>query len=350
MGKQDRRIIRLEACRGLAALIVVAYHLIGTFKPVFLDTASRSIFYVFINGTTAVVFFFVLSGFVLSIRFFENPIASHMAVAAFKRLPRLALLTTIITSGSAMLWIFGFYRFGDPARLLADFQPSIIGALKEGVWLTFLRGDSHYDSSLWTMAHEFRGSLLVFAMAPFLVFVLNRKLVLAALLFAIVIFHYADQYMIFFISGMAIAYYRAAICRVARAPLTIVLLGAGLYLLSYRVSEGKTPSTMLIFGWTAGASFLIAAVLQSKVAERLLDNKMGAALGALSFPIYLVHVPIIWSLGSYVYALGDHAIATAMLVSTVSTFLISWPLAAIDSAWVRFLNIQAGKIRNLIYV
>ena len=338
-----QRIIKLEACRGIAALIVVVYHIILTFRPELLIRFSSSVLFVFINGTTAVAFFFVLSGFVLSVHFFAAPNHERMGRAAFKRLPRLALLTTIVTIISALLWIFGFYRFGfgEPASL-ADFHPSLFSAIKEGAWQTFMRGDHSYDSSLWTMVYEFRGSLLVFAVAPFLVYVLDRKLAWLALPSLIVIFHYADQHMIFFICGVSIAFYEKHLLRMASWPLTFALLSIGLYLLSYWVTDGNDPSTVIVFAWAAGASFVIIAVLQSATAEKLLDNRVGKALGLLSFPIYLVHVPIIWSTGSWVYATGDHRGAAAVVI--VLTLIVAWPLAILDLIWVRFLNRQFSAI------
>jgi peptidoglycan/LPS O-acetylase OafA/YrhL len=173
--KTHARIIRLEAGRGIAALIVVFSHLLKTFAPQAIEAVDGSVLFAFINGTGAVMFFFVLSGFVLTVRFFDNPSAGAMAAAAIKRLPRLAFLTTIVTLSSALLWKLGLYRLGSPWQLWPDFQPSFFAALQEGAWRTFMAGNAFYDRPLWTMVFEFRGSLLVFLIASFLIFVLKRQ-------------------------------------------------------------------------------------------------------------------------------------------------------------------------------
>src|SRR5262249_15213309 len=112
------RITRLEACRGLAALVVVCGHIIIAFEPTIsgvlpgtrtANSLVGTVFFILINGQAAVVFFFVLSGYVLTNRFFENPVSDYLMTAALKRLPRLALLTTIVTVASALIWLSDLY-------------------------------------------------------------------------------------------------------------------------------------------------------------------------------------------------------------------------------------------------
>jgi len=115
------------------------------------------------------------------------------------------------------------------------------------------------------------------------------------------------------------------------------LILGGLYLLSYRTLNDHPP-TMMVLAWLFGAGAIIVAVLQSPTAERVLDNKAGAALGFLSFPIYLVHGPVIWSAASFIYVRYDHALAAACAATLVLTLLFSWPLGIIDRLWVSYLS------------
>jgi peptidoglycan/LPS O-acetylase OafA/YrhL len=341
--KTHARIIRLEAGRGIAALIVVFGHILKTFAPQAIEAVDGSVLLAFINGSAAVMFFFVLSGFVLTVRFFHNPSAGAIAAAAIKRLPRLAFLTTIVALSSALLWKLGLYRFGLPGQLRPDFQPSFFAALKEGAWGTFMAGSATYDRPLWTMVLEFRGSLLVFLIASFLIFVLKRQFAGAIIAFAIVFFHYANWFMMFFICGMAIAYCEATLRRIARGPLTTALLLGGFFLFSYRLRDGETPSNFLTFAWLAGASTLVIAILQSRMADRILNNSIGMALGFLSFPIYLVHEPIIWSIGGAVQWFSNSVVAASMAV-IAATLAISWPLGLLDRMWVRFISMNTARL------
>lgn len=173
-----------------------------------------------INGTGSVMFFFVLSGYVLTVRFFQTSNTTYVGMAIFKRLPRLALLTTFACVGSALLWRFGLYHYEEAASLTGsvwikpamaglpqDYHPSLLSAFAQGAWRTFLVGDNSFDTSLWTMRHEFDGSLLVFLAAPFVVFVLKNRLAWLGFALALVVLRNLSPLMVPFICGMGIAYY-----------------------------------------------------------------------------------------------------------------------------------------------
>jgi peptidoglycan/LPS O-acetylase OafA/YrhL len=361
------RIIQLEACRGIAASAVVLVHIRAAFDPTFPHSffPSGTIFdllFGFFNATGAVIFFFVLSGYVLTAKFFQNPDPNLIARAVFKRLPRLAGITTIVTLISALLWLSGLYyfrsaaelsgsswlaSFGGNAELADSFEPSIASAIAQGSWRTFIVGDSYLDSSLWTMKHEFHGSFLVFLAAPFFVYVLRGRFIWLSLLFGVVVFRYTDPYMIPFLCGLGIAYFERSY-KIPHSPwLTLVLLTVGLYLLGFaddRVFDFLPAFWGYRVGiFSVGATLVIIAILRSPMAERVLNNKIGALLGRLSFPIYLIHVPVILSASSAAYVsmfglLGRAAMYPAALCTVVVTLAAALPLAKFDIAWVRFLN------------
>src|SRR5271167_849702 len=67
---RERRFIELDALRGLAACVVIFLHYTSVPKqlPAWLnDLINYTPCFLFVCGTQAVVFFFVLSGFVLSL-------------------------------------------------------------------------------------------------------------------------------------------------------------------------------------------------------------------------------------------------------------------------------------------
>lgn len=375
------RVTRLEACRGIAAIIVVIFHTLWAFEPTIVGftvgdrtsySLSGTIFYTLINGVGAVVFFFVLSGYVLTAKFFEKPDPDLIVHAVLKRLPRLAGITTIVTVTSALIWLSGLYYYREAAQLSGsgwlatfgyvnlpdDFVPTIGNAIAQGAWRTFFSGDNYLDISLWTMHHEFCGSLLVFLAAPFLVYVLRGNLVWLLFLLGIALFRYIDVYMIPFLCGLAIAYFERSMTLFRSPWVTSGLLLAGLYLLGFQFPDrdysifallpvlhsGKPASEIyqyLIL--SMGASAIILAILRSPTAEEIFGNKIGAFLGRLSFPIYLVHVLVICSASSFVYVrmfplLGRAAIYPAAVCTLSITLLVALPLAKIDVTWVRLLN------------
>jgi hypothetical protein len=89
----------LEAMRGIAALIVVASHLVRAFSSHQLSEIwVGKPWFVFINGEAAVTFFFVLSGYVLTLRPLRSgdPLATVRGV--IKRWPRLAGPVSLVPS------------------------------------------------------------------------------------------------------------------------------------------------------------------------------------------------------------------------------------------------------------
>src|ERR1700704_1136075 len=90
------RVTHLEAMRGIAALVVVANHLVFAFNQPAISSADPNEFwygmpwFMFFNGNGAVNFFFVLSGYVLALNSLQSGNAIGIGRNAIKRWPRLA--------------------------------------------------------------------------------------------------------------------------------------------------------------------------------------------------------------------------------------------------------------------
>lgn len=184
------RLIPLEASRGIAATIVLAHHFLLAFFPVVEPRIIGRWYYVFVNGTGAVHFFFVLSGFVLCWAYFRTGEISRLKEGFIKRWPRLAAPVLITTITSFSLFYFNFYYFENAGKLSQsvwlstfggalkpDFHPSLFEAIKQGL-TTFITGDPNYNINLWTMKPEFMGSMVVFTTAAFISLVLSYQFLL----------------------------------------------------------------------------------------------------------------------------------------------------------------------------
>lgn len=181
------RIETLEGLRGLAAITVLLWHSMLGFAPQvsgIFEGFSRSQaisgkpWTFFVNGSGSVVFFFVLSGFVLSRSPLQSGSQKTISNGALKRWPRLLLPTVVATMVSWLLFYFDLYHYKQAADIThspwleqfayASIQPigyPIWKALEQGLFFTFFRGDAYYDSSLWTMHYEFLASFIVFGLA-----------------------------------------------------------------------------------------------------------------------------------------------------------------------------------------
>ncbi|WP_425547697.1 acyltransferase family protein, partial [Aminobacter niigataensis] len=112
----SNKLVALESLRGIAACVVVITHCTLAFYPQFVASLyngmTPSAFQVYagpwlilFNGAAAVLIFFVLSGFVLSRRYFLTGDASVLLASAIKRWPRLMGLVLVSTITSVTLLI-----------------------------------------------------------------------------------------------------------------------------------------------------------------------------------------------------------------------------------------------------
>src|SRR5580692_8294430 len=85
------RDLPLEALRGLAALVVVVWHFFLGLDPAVLSLPGLrgTPFFAFVHGSAAVGVFFVLSGYVLTRRYFETGQKRVLVIGALKRWFRL---------------------------------------------------------------------------------------------------------------------------------------------------------------------------------------------------------------------------------------------------------------------
>jgi len=128
-------------------------------------------------GTFAVAIFFVLSGFVLSIGFFQTgdvKIVKKLALSRYLRLMIPALVSVIL---AFLLMSIGFSRIPEAAGQITgsaswlsswSFDTNLFAAIKNGAVDIFVHAGSAFNNVLWTMFTEFIGSFMVFAFFWFL--------------------------------------------------------------------------------------------------------------------------------------------------------------------------------------
>jgi len=361
----------LESLRGIASVGVLFWHSLLAFFPgrtgilVASDHAWNTQFWFgLVNGPGWVTFFFVLSGFVLTRRCLLDADAAPVVRNALKRWPRLAGPVLLAVLGSWVLYRLALYRFpqagvlaGSPwlqtgGGMRAPGPANVWEAVRQGVYLTFLRGDVGYDSSLWTMRIEFLGSFIAFGVALLLLGVRGRAARVYVLGVAVLVCHFANPLYVAFPAGVALAAFLPRDWRRLGWPVAAVLLAVGMYLVGY---TGVQSGAFRAMGWwwkagwpgpyanmLGGVLLIVAAESSSKV-HAALSRGWGVMLGRLSFPLYLVHVPLICSAGSLAY-LGLHPDPSlmwprlfALVVGAAAAVCAAFPLMWASEAWVRIL-------------
>jgi peptidoglycan/LPS O-acetylase OafA/YrhL len=372
----SERDVSLDAMRGIAALAVFGWHAMLAFYPLSsgylgatpIEASARSQFwFVAVHGAGAVAFFFVLSGFVLTRLALTTGRTDTLVRGLIKRWPRLAGPVLLAVLGSWLLFALGGYfyaaaaelsgsswfaRFGGALTDGAPFQPSFLGALLQGAVLTFVRGDSTYDSSLWTMAYEFYGSVMVYALAFLLATRPALRTRIVVILGAAVACGAANPALIPFVAGFALAAFLPQ--RGFRVPTPLGAIATTLALLGCGYTQGAlgfyAPLTAIWPAWlpipylyAAAAALLIATAEGWTGLRRLLSRPWGRICGELSFPFYLVHVPILCSAGAYAY-LATRSAPAAIAVTLVLALAVAWALALFSRWWLARLNAAVGAV------
>lgn len=383
------RVKSFESVRGLAALQVLFLHIFTGFFPGLVVSTSQTgtlagkihdspLFFLY-DGQSAVAIFFVLSGVVLTLSFQRNLSAPHRIIAG--RILRLGIpaicagllafsVKTIVGSPNIAAgellnsaWLSNNWRSPDGMWFLfrdvvlnasfLSYQPvSLFDSLSIGHFRDPL--SQAYIAPLWTLSWEIYGSILVLLLCR--ARVVSKTLWIALLCVAIAIG--LRNYFICFIAGHLIAL-QSEKARQAIPGTLFVILGL-IYCLSrevfgedYAGAICQLPSigTCATFiGKIYGACFLLWGIACSRRLMSIFDHDRLAVLGRLSFPIYLVHWPIVFGIGSFLFlALLPHAgfelsrSLTAAIVLAL-TFAIAVPFTAVDRIAIRIAqSVRYGR-------
>ena len=324
-GKQHR-FLALEGLRGVSAVSVVLFHILITFLPFvvygssnvqhfgFEDNIYKTPLLGFFNGSFAVSIFFVLSGFVLSIAFFQTnkeSIVKKMAVKRYLRLMLPACASILIAwcivaaGGYADFNALSAFTSGWGSSGVQYLQPDFMTALYQGTTGIFLdeaMKGSPYNSATWTMFWEFLGSFLVFS-TLLLVGKSSKRWVVYTALFVLLL----PTMLLPFVIGMALAdLYANRIDVFEKNYFTWLFLLVGIFLAGYPLVEasGSIYQSLVIPGftyqlnlktaYTIGAACVLIAVLSSRMLQRIFSLKVISGLGKYTYSLYLIHMPILF--------------------------------------------------------
>jgi peptidoglycan/LPS O-acetylase OafA/YrhL len=374
------RLGALDGLRGLAAVVVFAHHaLILLYGPlagvnehhwpvrpqlVFRAMQRTPVAWVF-NGTFAVSFFFVLSGFVLTRAMGLSPTPARIArliTARFLRLLPLVVLGTL----------FGYLAFGPAVRHLdqllnltgndshAYIHPSLLAshgvftAVKQCLFVIWRGTGAEYllDPPLWSIGVELKGSLLVYLLAGAFSQTPNRRAKYWVGVPLGICFMGAPT--LSFLAGMYVAERSREnndkILNVSR-PALVGLAALAFIWASVHPWDRHlwlplpfNPPEMLDTAIsTAGSVFLMAASLQLAAFEAFLLTRPVQFLGHASYGLYVTHVPLLY-LGvaplltwakTWMNADGA-AVLTSVTILLVSLTIGSMLIRYVDSPVARF--------------
>ncbi|WP_371347681.1 acyltransferase family protein [Ancylobacter sp. IITR112] len=340
------RVHCLDGLRGLAACSVVAFHFFYAFTPAPFTDWGRTGFSlwdtplaVLWNGHFAVAIFFVLSGFVLAA---SAPGSAREAPAMIGlRYLRLAL-PALASSVLAFAWLMSFPEAAREVQAMTGsrwfrwtYQPPIppfSQALWEGGVGAFLGGSTRFNNPLWTMHVEFLGSLLIYggyAVLP------GRARPLAMALGGLAL-GVAGQFSLAAFCGGALVFEGRHLLRDhwrAGCALGLAGLVLGATYPGHSPEGGLIPYVLSFLGRDGtrqiGAVLVLIALLITPAMRRLFESTPLQKLGELSFPLYLVHVPLIVAPACAFYARFGPLDTPALAGLFAATFLAALALAGV---------------------
>ncbi|MBG9854986.1 acyltransferase family protein [Bacillus wiedmannii] len=349
----SKRIKELDSIRGLAALTVVFGHFC-LMLPSLPNSIKFSPLRFLWAGGEAVIVFYVLSGFVLSMALYHSK--TNYWGYLIKRFVRIYIPYYFWIIVTFVLFIlFSSYEVVGLRDWFYDrWQGSItkLDILNHFVLLNNFFTEN-YNPVIWSLAQEIRISI-VFPLLFLLFYKLNwKKTVLFALSFSFIsvflnMLHigkaegfyngYADtlHFTSMFMVGMLLFKYQEKLIYSYRNMKKfkkgfLIALGIILYLYSiliYGFSRNDTTFLLKDWGVVMGVSIFIIMAMSNLKVKAFLNKNVFVYLGEISYSIYLCHFPIMMVLFKLLYTkipiffLLTLCIAMTLFFSIISYHLI----------------------------
>jgi len=310
---RGRRIDFLDSVRGLASLIVAWSHYVQGYEIPASEPLRWWLLYsplrIWWDGSASVSMFFVLSGFVLALRFLERPLRFSWLLASWpaflvQRVVRIwgpfilvflvslglrySLPTRPATSPSPIPWLGGMWTEAWDTKTILGEAVLLFPPLPTYLVVT----------QSWTLAYE----LMISAFIPWMAFLCADYAMV--LLIGTAALSYADLvpvYAVHFALGVFLArtYQRRSLANRRLRPVSIALvLVLALFLYTFRFAlplympgsenlVNRLPALWWVTG--VGSFLLLALLLVVRSAQAFLARPGLVYLGRISYSLYLTH-------------------------------------------------------------
>lgn len=328
----SQRLFFLDGLRGWAAFAVMLLHIyVQILPPIDTSRLHLHLWWPF-TGEFAVALFFLVSGFSLSLGFVKTSSRRLVLRTAVGRYLRLIIPVFFACALASVFLNAGLVPPPEtrPAGMDAyyAFEPTV-GHLLKFAFLDVLFDYSHdisYAPPLWTISYEFFGSLLLAVLLLAFGKPSDNRLIFATA--AVVFFVYQPWYYLFVVGIICV---EGRIWLASRLPgwMGGALMGVGCIL-----SVVSGPSMHLL---ALAATLFFVGAIHAPAARAFFSNRLSRILGELSFPLYLVHVPVAFAIGMPVYieyfdsnlarfAAGSLAVAASVIVSVAFIPINTWAM------------------------
>ncbi len=383
MQEDKSRIESLDSLRGIAAVTVICSHINKDYFH-FGDTTplANTMLHVFYDGEAAVVFFFVLSGFVLSYKYlkdgaddFKNFKFGHFLISRIFRLYPMFWVVLVLTAITGTQIYHGYKTI--PERVWTiwwwgntfswkGFLMQLSLLYEQPFFVNIFGGDcgDKYVPQAWSLQIELILSLIV----PFMVLLVKwRPLWLIIFVMLVLLFFSPPSFIMHFGMGVLLANFLPQVRQFISArgkAAKFILLFVGLFLYSYRYSVAPyfgTASVLqnilfsansILFMVGLGSVIIIICAMYSHRLRKILNVPLMRIIGKSSYGIYLCHTIIlviftpmaIYYLNCYGITNTPFILTFAVVFTTAFSILIAYILHhLIELPFIRLGKLLVAK-------
>ncbi|HQW47323.1 MAG TPA: acyltransferase [Chitinophagaceae bacterium] len=326
----NQRFDYLDSIRGMACLSVVLYHFVGGFDASiqFLNKTQIQILSLFFNGPASVSFFFVLSGFVLSIKYFHGSLANKPV--DYKRFVITRMYRLYPAFWVALSCYFLHFVWGNKFKVFNTLTELVNEA-------SLIHNFTKLYNPGWTLNVELVISLFI----PFIILLVryDKRLFHILILLSLLLSAFFSSFLLHFLLGMLLAYHYPSLSSYSfrsnrfypyRYLLVICIIIA--YLAAPISDMIPLPE---IYKWLRqftgidlfqvsgiGAFFILGIVINQQRLQRILNHRILTFLGKISYSMYLVHWFWLFNLiiprfKSFQKLFGTNDFITALLIGVI---------------------------------
>ena len=363
MRDNTRRLQHLDGIRGIAALIVVVFHYLSAFVPALTPDQTANPYWlsdtplaVLFNGPFAVIVFFVLSGFVVSkaahshgplpltifLRYFRLTIPMLFSVLiAWLLLTVFPIEATKLASITGTPWL---------SKTFNGEIPSLFQALRDSTYEVYLHGYSRFNNAIWTMRWELIGSVAIYMVYAFIPRAAYISAAFVALFF-LLLWKGPPYYYEAFVFGalMQEAWTHNKLRSVAPTFALIIGLILGSQSTGFSHRHGfdflpwiLRPGEMEGMIYPIAAALVLYGCLMSVPVSRLLQLRPVLFFGRISFGMYLIHVPVL-----YTVVMAVAVLLWPMSPITLSVGLLIFAAFSVSLGWLMTLAVDEPALRLL---
>jgi len=359
--KKEARLPQLDALRGLAALSVFLWHAFGMMPqmPKLLQHIQFTPLRFFYDGEAAVLLFFVLSGFVLNLKYVSSQKNPPHWVSAFiiRRIFRIypAFLVAVILGLLLKEFVYDASAMAPFSDWFSKFWKNSLVPTEFMRMLTLVGPNiqsDQLDPPMWSLVYEMRISLFF----PLIIFMTNRRrrlagdMCLMAVAYAVCFFLcrkgsfiYLPHFMLGAMCAKHFDTLRSVLSKMNRLKKAVWLAIA--LLLYEAASMGPAWSstafhvnyiTYQIIGF--GAAGLILGCASFVKIETLLSRGIFQFIGRTSYSFYLVHFMLLFAPAPAIYR-ATHSYA----ITWLSTLALAYGISCLIFELIEIPMIKQGN-------